>query len=95
MESMKIGVMEYWSTGVLYFPDPHYSITPILQFSPYSLTPVSPYSITPVSRGRRSDVDDDDAFGFEVVVQGLGAVLAADAAGLYAAEGEFIVTVVQ
>ena len=89
MESMKIGVMEYWSTGVLYFPDPHYSITPVFPVLTHPSFPVLHHSLVP------SHVDDDDAFGFEVVVQGLGAVLAADAAGLYAAEGEFIVTVVQ
>jgi hypothetical protein len=41
------------------------------------------------------NVDDNDALGLEIVIQSFGAVLATDTAGLYAAEREFVVTVVK
>ena len=41
------------------------------------------------------NVDDDDAFGLEVIIQSFGAVLAADAARFDAAEGQLIVAVVK
>ena len=41
------------------------------------------------------NVDDDNPLRFKIVIQGFGAVLAAEGAGLHAAEGKFVVTVVK
>src|SRR5919109_709349 len=42
-----------------------------------------------------SDVNDHNALGLEIIIQSFGAVLAPDAAGLYAAEGELVIAVVK
>ena len=53
----------------------------------------APQPLAPL--GNRLYVDDHHALGLQVVVQRLGAVLAADAAGLDAAEGQLVVAVVE
>ena len=45
--------------------------------------------------GSSLNVNDHDALGFEIIIKGFGAVLAADAAGLHAAEGQLIVAIVK
>lgn len=83
--------MEYWSDGFPINPLLHHSNTPVLHFC------VLHHSITrsPHFCADRLHVDDHHAFRLEVVVQGFGAVLAAEATGLDAAEGELVVAVMK
>lgn len=56
------------------------------------IDPVLLYSVTPTEP---LDIDDNHTLGLEIVIERLGAMLAADAARLDAAEGQLVVTVVQ
>jgi hypothetical protein len=76
---------EYWSDGFPINPLLHHSNTPVFNFC------VLQHFITPIFL----DIHYHDAFGFEVVVQGFGAVLTAEATGFDAAKGELVVAVMK